>query len=845
MTLTKSKLAAPLWVAVWLIAGYWLLRDIHPLRPGESVGGLGALAGGVLAGRDTLSHDYPAAWWGWSQIRDTFNIPLWNPSWFCGEAFIASQTFMPFYPPSWLSMILPFPLAFNIQYPLHLALAAAVMAWSCRRRGLGWLAAGLAGLSFGFGSHLATLTGPGHIQKLQALAWLPMVTLGAWRIGRGDARQGFLPLGIGLALQVTAGHLQIVYLTCCVALLEALAGFWGTATVARRGRPDYVPVDFRLALGALGFVFALGLSAVFWIPTAEFASLSNRGGGLSWEDATRGSLPPEEKFEFALPRLLGDSMAYGRGAELAGRPFTNFYIGRYGESSTSSPERVVSDYAGAGVLAFALFALAARRRNNRRAAWGYVALAAATLVLSMGRYLPTVGGRPLYAIFLKIIPGLAHFRSPSTMMASLAYGLVMAAALGVDDLMNPPGDDPQARHRAWRRSGALLLTLAILALALLLVDQTSRNRLLAYLNNTPGAPDAATLAPRLLKAEAIRVTLRGLALILGLSGLWALLAALPERLRVRGAAGAVVLAALVAAWGWDLIDNVRPFWNAAASRPYERFLTRYWPTSFWAKEDAPVRYLEVGNELSNRALTLSSFGAPRYLSVGSASGYHPVTYGKYEAMQRKLGFLNPNFLRIFGVRYLLWPLDSKEQPPAGFEVLERNEIEGKMLLRNSSIQYVRPVEQIFPVKDFETALERLAKPGFNAYESTTVLASDMPRAMQAKVVTPKDTHLQPRVFAEGPGETRIKATMQQRGFIAVSEPAVPGWRLRAWEGRTFGQVPVAFDGFTLGLFLVGGANDVLLFYDPVSQRLGLFITLLTLGAAAFWLGRRVGARRLA
>ncbi len=257
---------------------------------------------------------------------------------------------MPFYPPNWLGGVLPFPLAFNVQYPLHLLLAALAMAWACRRRGLGWLAAGLAGLSWGFGGHLATLVGPGHIQKLQTLAWLPVVTTGMRELAGERPRRGLLPFALGLALQVTAGHLQIVWLTLGAGALEALATC--AVRLCKFRNPRFV--FGALGWGAAALGLALGLSAAFWVPTVEFARLSNRQGKLSWEDETRGALPPDEMFEFALPRLRGDSMPAGRGP----------YLGRYGESTPDSkiklaPERVVSDYVGAGVLLFALFGLLA------------------------------------------------------------------------------------------------------------------------------------------------------------------------------------------------------------------------------------------------------------------------------------------------------------------------------------------------------------------------------------------------------------------------------------------------------------------------------------------------------
>ena len=438
-----------LWIVVWIALAVALINLTGPARTGQEVIGWRVLTEGVLAGQDTIVHDYPATWWGWSEIRRAGRLPLWNPCWFGGIPFVASQTFMAFYPPGWLGAILPFPLAFNIQYPLHLILAAWVMAWACRRRGFGILAAGLAGIGWGFGGHLATLAGPGHIQKLQALAWLPMVTLGSSEIARGRMRRGVWPLTIGLALQITAGHLQIVYLALATAMLEALAIIISSKSRVASCELRVPRIKSRAGWLAIGFAGAIALSAVFWIPTVEFARLSNRQGALEWDDATRGSLPPEEAFEFVLPRLRGDSMPRGRGS----------YWGRYGESPTSAPERVVSDYVGAGVLLFALWGLIVRGAR-RREAWGWTTLAATALVLSMGKYIPWLY-RPAFAF----IPGLSHFRSPSTMMALLAYGLTMASAVGVDAFFRAPEqiENNQNRKRLFRYQSLAFLVIAILA----------------------------------------------------------------------------------------------------------------------------------------------------------------------------------------------------------------------------------------------------------------------------------------------------------------------------------------------------------------------------------------------
>lgn len=821
------------WLALWALAALALVWAIGPSNPAQNMGGLGALTHGVLAGRDTLTHDYPATWWGWSQVRATGNLPLWNPSWFCGEAFIASQTFMPFYPLNWLAAVLPFPLAFNIQYPLHLLLAAAVMGWAVRRRGLGWTAAGLAALSWGFGGHLATLAGPGHIQKLQTLAWLPMVALGASLIARGQVRRGLLPLGVGLALQVTAGHLQIVYLTLIVAMLEGLAGLVGTATVEERAKPTYVPFDFRGAGALMALALAVGLSAIFWVPTVEFAGLSNRQGALSWEDATRGSLPPEEMLEFALPRLRGDSMLHGRGEQLTGRPAGAFYLGRYGESSTSAPERVVSDYIGAGVLIFALYGFFAGGRR-RMQAWGYGALALAILLLAMGRYLPW-----FYKPALTLVPGLSHFRSPSTMMALFAYGMVMAAALGAQEFFAGfcAGTD---RTKNGRKLGAWMIALGVLTLGVALLSGSSLRGVAEAMVRLADPAEMRKSQLLWLRLAAMQHLFFGLGLVLAAAGGWAMVAgATAIRPALRRVGATLLLGALGLGWGWDLASNARPFWNAEAIAPYKQFLTTHWAMPQWAQSEEPVRYLEFGNELSNRALTLSNF--KRGLSIGSASGYHPVAYKKYFEMLDKMGFTHPNFLRLFAINYLIWPEGIKAERPAGY--LELDRMGNQLLLRNTDVAYVRPMRHLQAVPDQKALLDRISKPDFHVYESSTVTNDQLEdKKHHNRARRLDDMKLQTRIYVRAPGETQMRLSCLKRGLVIVSEPAVPGWRV--WiNGRNADRRLSVVDGFFLSILLEAGRNDVWLVYDPVSQRLGLYVTLLTLAGLSFITGRHLAGRR--
>ncbi|MCE5231490.1 hypothetical protein LLG95_18080 [bacterium] len=814
----RSSIQILVWLCAWVAAAAWLSFEISPREQGPDIAM--NLGNSVLAGQDTVSHDYPAMWWGWQQIRQTGRIPLWNPSWFAGEPFVASQTFMPFYPPSWLSAFLRFPLAFNIQYPLHLMLAAMAMAWACRRRGLGWLAAGLAGLSWGFGGHLATLVGPGHIQKLQTLAWLPVVTTGMRELAGDRPRRGLIPFAFGLALQITAGHLQIVWLTLVAGGLEAIAAIVKTSVGSGES-------FFRkLGWGLMAVALALGLSAAFWVPTVEFARLSNRQGKLSWEDETRGSLPLEEAIEFALPRLLGDSMPNGRGS----------YVGRYGESLPDSPiklapERVVSDYVGAGVLIFAIFGLligfsAPRIEDGisvrssyfsllwNNGALGYILLAAAALLLSMGRYLPH-----FYKLALAIIPGLAHFRSPSTMMAVFAYGMSMAAAIGANSFF---GLGSKPSRRAFSR---IDLSAIGTAMACAIAGAIA----LSWIQ-IPDTPETHT---SILVLAAARHTIWGLLTIITPMIVWALIVARGNLLPSRRVLAPVLIGLIVVAWGRDLVANDRPFWTAIYARPYEEWLTHHWALERWGREDEPVRYIHLGNELSNQALTLSD--TKHFLEIASVHGYHPVAYGRYFDLLSKLGFTNLNFARLFGMQFMITPTGMA--PPPGWQIVEQSPNRQLHLLYNPRVEYIRQVRHLKVVADWKALLDRLAQPNFNPYESTTVTNDDVDNKPEyfGKSVGLPDMHLQARVFPTGPGRIDLRITTIHHGPIELAQPWAPGWRL-LMNGQEADTRLMRLDGYFVGILAPAGQNAFELYYDPVSQRVGIYFTLLSLAFIGFMIG---------
>ena len=555
-------------------------------------------------------------------------------------------------------------------------------------------------------------------------------------------------------------------------------------------------------------VMAFGLAAVFLLPTVEFAELSNRSVSLSWDDATSGSLVRDELLECVLPRLRGDSMLHGRGA----------YLPAGDRNSDSATERIVSDYVGATVLLFIIIGLLGPRWRVRFKVIGYTTLGLAGLAVSLGRNLPG-----LYRILYEYMPGIAHFRSPWTSAALLAFGFVMASTLGLDWLMRK-----QERERKGERkhAGQTLAVILLLSVFLIITLDVYWGFALPGYPGSVSIPETADSATRgLFLYHALRH------LGLSLAGVMLVLAVLVCSMRGRQRTALIVrtacLGLLIFFTSWDLLGNHHVFWNTVRMEPYHRFLERHWAEDIWDREIGPVRVLQTDSVLSNRPLTLTNFDERRLIS--SVHGYHPVVYGDYFRLYQELGYLHPVFLRLFGVNYLVIPSGQRDVPDGYAPIMDTG---SHTLYHHRGQEYVRPVRHISVVRNMDSVIRIMKDKTFDPYYSSLAMIGDAGDEFLGMGGEFPDMQLKYRVDSVAPGEIRLDLKTRSRGMVIISEPAVPGWRMRM-EGHDTSAMLTRLDGYFLAFPVEPGSSRVELTYDPVSQRLGLYLTCLSLGFLTF------------
>jgi len=739
----------------------------------------------LLYGRDTVSHDYIVFYYGWEVVRQTAKLPLWIPHLFCGLPFLGSFAFCPFYPTNPIALFLPMPFVFNLQYVMSLIVAGLTFYYCCRSFGMTWVASIFGGLLFMSSGHLVSLVYPGHLQKVQAIVWLPLVIGSAvFYCSRGNVR--YIVFGsIGLAMQLIASHAQIFFYTVQLLILIFLFDFARSFRLwERKGNKELrgelngrSSVKFiKGVVVPAGSIVILGfmLSGAQLIPGMEMAAVSNRRGGVPYEEAIGGSFPPEELPELLLPRVMGDSTEKGYGT----------YKGRW-------KERLVSDYAGAGVWLFALFGLFAARSRWR---WFFGAVFLVSAALACGKF------SFLYRFFYHFIPGYNRFRSPATIMVVMTFSLILIAMMGFDHFWR------KASHAAFspvffRRF--LCLSSVFFAIALI--------GIMLFHRGITGIGGVETKSLNALNFPYLIPAATSVAIKLGIL---LFLSALIVRFHHRAQHRYILTAALILVAFFDLRSNDRIFINLMPVGGYHTYLFDYEVDNVIKETEPaypPPRLLDTRNLLVMRMIMRD---------ISTPHGYHPVRFQRYDELVDKYWFESESFLRLFNVSYVLSG-DADKFSRAGYR--PRAKTAGQTLLRapEDSIAYLyvpRELEKTAP----ETALDSL--PDEIDPRRLSVIEIDEGNAggrTIAQETDPKNVSYRMIDYTENKVEIGVETPEEK--FMVISEPNFSGW-VAEIDGDT--RLPIyTTNHFFRGVKIPGGEHLLTFEYRPFSFRLGLYFTL--------------------
>ncbi|OGW44333.1 MAG: hypothetical protein A2Y66_05015 [Nitrospirae bacterium RBG_13_41_22] len=348
---------------------------------------------------DAADEFFPLLWYTGHLWKNGI-LPLWNPFLFNGYPIFVDPQNQTFYP---INIIISFLTVFSakvvyFQIVLHFLLAGISM----------YLFSGfyirnnagrlIAALVYMFNGFMVNHFQ--HLTMINAVAWLPLTLFFLEKGWKEKKVVYFMPAGISIALSVLAGHPQTLLYMLYISL---------SLTVFKCLSPNHEKrfSFFPLKLTMLSMIFGFLLSAIQLIPSYEFSTMANRSGPLPyWIVALiSGQLHPAHLVTLFLPDYFGT--VKGPYVGLTDIAHSSIYCG------------VIF----LGVLPYTF----EKRRKEIIFFWFMSIL---TLFIAMGDF------GIIFRFFYKYLPGFNLFRSPVQYRFGLAFFAAILTGIAIDNIIS-------------------------------------------------------------------------------------------------------------------------------------------------------------------------------------------------------------------------------------------------------------------------------------------------------------------------------------------------------------------------------------------------------------------------
>src|SRR5690606_9781835 len=296
--------------------------------------------------------------------------------------------------------------------------------------------------AYAFSTYFIVSIEAGHLWKMRAIAYAPLVLAGVHLAYTKKFLWGFALTALALALEINSNHIQITYY---LGLMLVIYGIVQLIFAIREKEIKSFFIASALLVGAV--VLAIGANLGKLWSTYEYGKYSIRGkselasntqssGGLDRDYAFEWSSGVAESFTFLVPNFYGGASGNYTGQnsdlEIALRQnnvpeaqiaqYTRGLLGYWGpQPFTSGPV-----YGGALVVFF--FVLGILYADKRYTTW-LVAATAFSIVLSWGKHFPFVN----YFLF-DYLPMYNKFRAVSMAVVIALMAMPLLGCLGLEKL---------------------------------------------------------------------------------------------------------------------------------------------------------------------------------------------------------------------------------------------------------------------------------------------------------------------------------------------------------------------------------------------------------------------------
>lgn len=684
----------------------------------------------------------------------------------------------------------------------------------------------VAALAYGFSTYFMLIIGAGHITKMWALVYAPLMMAGVYCTLRRNAWAGAALTALFTSLEIGANHPQITYY-----FVIAMAALWISEGIialrSKRGR------DFarRTALLVAAGIAAVGSNfAPLWY-TWQHTKETTRGGselvaegahgdeGLDLQYATAWSYGKTETLNTLVPDFMGgaSSGTFAPDGPVADalRPYgmeqAAQYMPRYwgDQPYTAGPT-----YLGAAVIFLALtalFLLPARQR------WWIVAATLLTLFMAWGSNMMW-----LTELLMRYLPGYNKFRTVSMALVVAQWTLPLLAALGTGiAIERSEQTDLKRLTRAVIRSAAICAALLLILIAggrslfdfgmqhdgaslseqfrQMLLEQGGDEYVKQGVHESMGWSVASAMADE--RAAVMRADAwRSLAFIILAAGAMLLYA---RRKVIRSGTALCIVLTLIVAADLVTVDTRYLSWKSFVPARTARILPTEADKLIMQDKDPAYRVLNTSVSTFNDATT-SYF----HRSVG---GYHGAKLSRYQdIIDRYLSKGDEGVLDMLNVRYVIGPSATAD------DVATRPTANGAAWTVRSVVRAASPEEEITLTGEVDTKHEAVMSDEFlpenyNFTDGTVTLEEYRPNYLRyttrsdgnaLAVFSEIYTREGWRAYIDGEEVRPLRADYILRALELPAGSHTVEWRYRAPHWNAIEAVTLIFSIAVLAAFII-------------------------------------------
>ncbi len=330
-------------------------------------------------------------------------------------------------------------------------------------------------IAFGLGTFNMISLEAGHVWKVDAIAYMPLVLAGIHVALKGNRMWGFTLTALALAFEIDSNHLQVTYYLLLIVIL------YGVASLVHAIRVKQLqPLMLNVGILVLAALLAIGTTAGRLWNTFQYSQYSIRGaselstdqpsdneGGLNRDYAFAWSIGTWEAFTLLVPDFAGGASNRGLSPDsetadfLRSQNINRQQIQQFIDNAPTywgkKPFTGGPTYAGAIVCFLFVIGCFFAPRGHR--AW-LIAATLLSILLAWGKNFPVFNN-----LMFDFFPGYNKFRVVEMAMIIALMCMPLLGFIGLEKLLQK-GFDPVTQKRFWLASGitlGLLLTLIVFA----------------------------------------------------------------------------------------------------------------------------------------------------------------------------------------------------------------------------------------------------------------------------------------------------------------------------------------------------------------------------------------------